>query len=224
MNFKFLGSLFSEIESLNQLQLLEKKIEDLTIQKDQLQTEVNEFRIDSNLLIDNIVDFNKKIYDHLIAKNKIIFDKTNDKSILISILNYADENKNTLSSKIFNNKAVNYFDKLKKHFEIIITNLNVHTDDLNNYKISNEIDNSINNKDNLNLMIKFVDEFNEKIYKLDKTLNTSSSLVHITDENIEQITPNNDLEFIKNNKTEIKVMIIFFYKLKNSKESIINVN
>ena len=224
MNFKFLGSLFSEIESLNQLQLLEKKIEDLTIQKDQLQTEVNEFRIDSNLLIDNIVDFNKKIYDHLIAKNKIIFDKTNDKSILISILNYADENKNTLSSKIFNNKAVNYFDKLKKHFEIIITNLNVHTDDLNNYKISNEIDNSINNKDNLNLMIKFVDELNEKIYKLDKTLNTSSSLVHITDENIEQITPNNDLEFIKNNKTEIKVMIIFFYKLKNSKESIINVN
>lgn len=90
-------SLLNEIESVNEIQNLEKKIEEINKHKENLETELNDFRTDLNYIINNIQVLNKKLPN---GNNSTA----------------SDANEETKLNKL----ALNCFDKFKNDFELIL--------------------------------------------------------------------------------------------------------
>ena len=99
------GSLFSEIHS-NELQVLEKNIEELNKHKENLENELFEFKTDLNVLVKNMHTFNKKLPVNQQDPSKI--------EVEMDLLKL-DENK---PSK----HALTQFDKLKNELDAIFLN------------------------------------------------------------------------------------------------------
>ncbi len=102
----FLGSLQSEIESINQIQILEKKIEETNKSKEFLESELNEFRNDIILLSDEINILSKKI------KN------INSQNVIENHFEELAVDKN--SSENLNKLILKNFEKFKVGLEIML--------------------------------------------------------------------------------------------------------
>ena len=99
------SSLFNEIHS-DEMQTLEKKIEEINKGKDLIEVELNEFKADLNLLLVNIQSMNKKL-PHLNAAHE-------NKELDEIKLNSLDDGK-------VNKQALSLFDKLKNDLEVYFT-------------------------------------------------------------------------------------------------------
>ena len=110
------GSLFDEIV------LLEKKVEDINKHKNQLENELNEFKLDLNLIINNIQNLNKSLND---TTNK----ETSSNTIVIN--NNSNETKENLvmnddEQAKLGKVAVGYIESFKKDFEkLVLTKLSL---------------------------------------------------------------------------------------------------
>lgn len=132
------GSLFREMH-LNELQILEKNIEDLNKYKDNLETELSDFKTDLNILIKNM---------SLVHKN-LVPDKKMENNI---------EQNELITSKI----VLSQFDKLKIDLdEVILQNQN----GLNTKKMETlNIDNNLY-KENLGQFNKYLEQLNNHVLK-----------------------------------------------------------
>ena len=114
--------MYSEIESLNQLQTLEKKIEEINKNKDNLENELNEFRNDLNIIVENI----QNIYKTILTHNDIKAEKKHHANkITVDQLQQLNNEKNDIyESNKLNKIALAHLEKLKDEFDILIINFN----------------------------------------------------------------------------------------------------
>lgn len=138
-------SLLAEIESANEIQRLEKKIEEIISHKDQLETELNEFKLDLNQLVTNIQVVNKKI------------PKQNTST--------ETESDSDTGAKL-NKQALMYFNRLKADLESIIgmVNFDKDTETLKHQLESLKSDSTFVN-DNISTMLKFIEQLNQQTCK-----------------------------------------------------------
>lgn len=138
------GSLFREMH-LNELQVLERNIEDLNKYKDGLETELSEFKTDLNVLIKNIQIASKD----LTPNNKI----------------EVPESSEVASSK----QAITQFEKLKANLDVIIKSASNSGDAKNDEEMNKIVESfkSDNSQltDNLVQVNKFLEQLNNHVLK-----------------------------------------------------------
>jgi protein bicaudal D len=125
------GSLFNELHA-NDLQRLESNIEDLTKQKNQIETELTEFKADINSLLYNIDHLNKKVSPQQQIKKEDTEDIKLNKQVLAQFEKFKINLEKVLlsnSSDKLNNKKENednfkMNEKFKDNLVIIISSLN----------------------------------------------------------------------------------------------------
>ena len=136
--------------------------------------ELNEFRNDTNFLIDNILVMNKKINTTQIAKHE---NSSSSNKMETNLSNLSDNNDSTKLNKL----ALNIFEKLRNDFETILLKINEPKEDSKN---KNELEKVVSNNENLVLITKFVDELNEQFNKWDQTLKLSNSIQLVNENNV----------------------------------------